>query len=92
MDTGSPVSFLNWSTTKKIIDKSKKAQFNRKVKPGGTIYGLQQTTYLFSGDFQDKSSVSWLRCETGHVFGDRTKNQMYNGSGPSSTSGDNNHT
>ena len=25
--TGSPVSFLNWSTTKEIIDKSKKARF-----------------------------------------------------------------
>ena len=27
VDTGSPVSFLNWATTKEILDKSNKARF-----------------------------------------------------------------
>ena len=67
VDTGSPVSFLNWATTKEVIDESNKARFIPfdKLNLATQFVDYKKQPICVLGGVEDKSSFERLGVERG---------------------------
>ena len=72
VDTGIPVSFLNWATAKEIMVKSSKVRFIPSFDFAYKICGLQQTINQCIGGTEDEPSVGRLGGEMCYIPCDRT--------------------
>ena len=94
VDTGSPVSFLNWAKTKEIMEKSNKVRFipsdKLNLQTKFVDYNKQPISIL--GALKNQSEVSGLGSKGRNLSGIRTKNHMHHGIRPARTSGNSDYT
>ena len=74
VDTGSPVSFLNWATANEIMDKSSKVRFtpSEKLNLHTKFVDYNKKTDLCIGGIEDESSVGRVGSDRCYIFCDRT--------------------